>query len=148
MQNFNHKFDIHEVEVTVGNETIKLQTGLMAKQADGAVVATMGDTMVLAASVSTKEQKPGISDFMPLTVNYKERTYAAGKIPGGFFKREGRPSKKETLSSRIIDRTIRPIFPEGFACETSVTAMVISSDEKHDADILSVLASSASLVIS
>ncbi|MDD6153394.1 MAG: polyribonucleotide nucleotidyltransferase [Elusimicrobia bacterium] len=148
MQNFNHKFDIHEVEVTVGNETIKLQTGLMAKQADGAVVATLGETMVLAASVSTKEQKPGISDFMPLTVNYKERTYAAGKIPGGFFKREGRASKKETLSSRIIDRTIRPIFPEGFACETNVTAMVISSDEKHDADVLSVLASSASLVIS
>lgn len=148
MQNFNHKFDIHEVEVTVGNETIKLQTGLMAKQADGAVVATMGETMVLAASVSTKEQKPGISDFMPLTVNYKERTYAAGKIPGGFFKREGRASKKETLSSRIIDRTIRPIFPEGFACETNVTAMVISSDDKHDADVLSVLASSASLVIS
>nr|QGT50580.1 polyribonucleotide nucleotidyltransferase [uncultured Elusimicrobia bacterium] len=148
MQNFNHKFDIHEVEVTVGSETIKLQTGLMAKQADGAVVATMGETMVLAASVSTKEQKPGISDFMPLTVNYKERTYAAGKIPGGFFKREGRASKKETLSSRIIDRTIRPIFPEGFACETNVTAMVISSDDKHDADVLSVLASSASLVIS
>ncbi len=148
MQNFNHKFDIHEVEVTVGNETIKLQTGLMAKQADGAVVATMGEPMVLAASVSTKEQKPGISDFMPLTVNYKERTYAAGKIPGGFFKREGRASKKETLSSRIIDRTIRPIFPEGFACETNVTAMVISSDDKHDADVLSVLASSASLVIS
>ena len=148
MQNFNHKFDIQNVEVTVGNETIKLETGLIAKQADGAVVATMGETMVMAAAVSTKEQKPGISDFMPLTVNYKERTYAAGKIPGGFFKREGRPSKKETLSSRIIDRTIRPIFPEGFACETGVTAMVISSDEKHDADILSVLASSAALVIS
>lgn len=148
MQNFNHKFDIQNVEVTVGNQTIKLETGLMAKQSDGAVVATMGETMVLAAAVSTKEQKPGISDFMPLTVNYKERTYAAGKIPGGFFKREGRPSKKETLSSRIIDRTIRPIFPEGFACETGVTAMVISSDEKHDADILSVVASSAALVIS
>lgn len=148
MQNFNHKFDIQNVEVTVGNETIKLETGLIAKQADGAVIATMGETMVMAAAVSTKEQKPGISDFMPLTVNYKERTYAAGKIPGGFFKREGRPSKKETLSSRIIDRTIRPIFPEGFACETGVTAMVISSDEKHDADILSVLASSAALVIS
>lgn len=148
MQNFNHKFDIQNVEVTVGNEMIKLETGLIAKQADGAVVATMGETMVMAAAVSTKEQKPGISDFMPLTVNYKERTYAAGKIPGGFFKREGRPSKKETLSSRIIDRTIRPIFPEGFACETGVTAMVISSDEKHDADILSVLASSAALVIS
>ena len=148
MQNFNHKFDIQNVEVTVGNQTIKLETGLIAKQADGGVVATMGETMVMAAAVSTKEQKPGISDFMPLTVNYKERTYAAGKIPGGFFKREGRASKKETLSSRIIDRTIRPVFPEGFACETGVTAMVISSDEKNDADILSVLASSAALVIS
>ena len=148
MQNFNHKFDIHNVEVTVGNQTIKLETGLIAKQSDGAVVATMGETMVLATAVSTKEQKPGISDFTPLTVNYKERTYAAGKIPGGFFKREGRASKKETLSSRIIDRTIRPIFPEGFACETNVTAMVISSDDKHDADVLSVFASSAALVIS
>jgi len=148
MQNFNHKFDIQNVEVTVGNQTLKLETGLMAKQADGAVVATMGETVVMAAAVSTKEQKPGISDFMPLTVNYKERTYAAGKIPGGFFKREGKPSKKETLSSRIIDRTIRPIFPEGFACETGVTAMVLSSDDQHDADILSVFASSAALVIS
>ncbi len=148
MPNFNHKFDIQEVEVTVGRDTIKLQTGLIAKQSDGAVMATMGDTMVLATAVSTKEQKPGISDFTPLTVNYKERTYAAGKIPGGFFKREGKASKKETLSSRIIDRTMRPIFPEGFACETNVTAMVVSSDEKHDADILSVLASSASVVIS
>jgi len=148
MPNFNHKFDIQEVEVTVGRDTIKLQTGLIAKQADGAVMATMGDTMVLATAVSTKEQKPGISDFTPLTVNYKERTYAAGKIPGGFFKREGKASKKETLSSRIIDRTMRPIFPEGFACETNVTAMVVSSDEQHDADILSVLASSASVVIS
>lgn len=148
MENFNHKFDIQNVEVTVGGKTIKLQTGLVAKQSDGAVMATMGETMVLATAVSTKEQKPGISDFMPLTVNYKERTYAAGKIPGGFFKRESKPSKKETLSSRIIDRTLRPIFPEGFTCETNVTAMVVSSDELHDADILSVFASSAALVIS
>ena len=109
MQNFNHNFDIQTVDVEVGGQKITLQTGLIAKQSDGAVVATLGDTMVLATAVSTKEQKPGISDFTPLTVNYKERTYAAGKIPGGFFKREGRASKKETLSSRIIDRTIRPI---------------------------------------
>ena len=148
MQNFNHKFDIQTVDVEIGGQKITLQTGLVAKQSDGAVVATLGETMVLATAVCTKEQKPGISDFMPLTVNYKERTYAAGKIPGGFFKREGRASKKETLSSRIIDRTLRPIFPEGFACETNVTAMVISSDDKHDADVLSVLASSAALVIS
>ena len=148
MENFNHKFDIHSLDVEVGGQTINLQTGLIAKQSDGAVVVTLGDTKVLATAVSTKEQKPGLSDFMPLTVNYKERTYAAGKIPGGFFKREGRASKKETLSSRIIDRTLRPIFPEGFACETGVTAMVLSYDEEHGADIISVLASSAALVIS
>ena len=148
MENFNHKFDIQTVDVEVGGQKITLQTGLIAKQSDGAVMATMGDTQVLATAVSTKEQKPGLSDFMPLTVNYKERTYAAGKIPGGFFKREGRASKKETLSSRIIDRTLRPIFPEGFACETNVTAMVLSYEEERGADILSVLASSAALVIS
>ena len=148
MENFNHNFDIHSVEVEVGGQTITLQTGLIARQSDGAIMATMGDTKVLATAVSTKEQKPGLSDFMPLTVNYKERTYAAGKIPGGFFKREGRASKKETLCSRIIDRTLRPIFPEGFACETNVTAMVLSYEEERGADILSVLASSAALVVS
>ena len=148
MENFNHNFDIHSVEVEVGGQTITLQTGLIARQSDGAIMATLGDTKVLATAVSTKEQKPGLSDFMPLTVNYKERTYAAGKIPGGFFKREGRASKKETLWSRIIDRTLRPIFPEGFACETNVTAMVLSYEEERGADILSVLASSAALVVS
>ena len=148
MENFNHKFDIHSLDVEIGGQTINLQTGLIAKQSDGAVMVTLGDTKVLATAVCTKEQKPGLSDFMPLTVNYKERAYAAGKIPGGFFKREGRASKKETLSSRIIDRTLRPIFPEGFACETNVTAMVLSYDEEHGADIISVLASSAALVIS
>ena len=95
MPNFNHNFDIQSVEVTVGRDTIKLETGLIAKQADGAVVASMGDTRILATAVSTKEQKPGISDFTPLTVNYKERTYAAGKIPGGFFKREGKAKDNE-----------------------------------------------------
>lgn len=148
MENFNHKFDIHSLDVEVGGQTINLQTGLIAKQADGAVMVTLGETKVLATAVCTKEQKPGLSDFMPLTVNYKERTYAAGKIPGGFFKREGRASKKETLSSRIIDRTLRPIFPEGFASETNVTAMVLSSDDLHGSDVISVLASSAALVIS
>ncbi len=148
MENFNHNFDIHSLDVEVGGQTLNLQTGLIARQADGAVMVTWGETKVLATAVCTKEQKPGISDFMPLTVNYKERTYAAGKIPGGFFKREGRASKKETLSSRIIDRTLRPIFPEGFACETNVTAMVLSSDDLHGSDVISVLASSAALVIS
>lgn len=148
MENFNHQFDIQTVDIEVGGQKITLETGLMARQSDGAVVATIGDTKVLATVVSSKEQKPGIADFVPLTVNYKERTYAAGKIPGGFFKREGRPSKKETLSSRIIDRTIRPIFPEGYACETNVTTMVLSSDDKHDGDVVSVLASSAAIMIS
>ena len=102
------------VEVEIGGKLITLETGLIAKQADGSVLARLGDTMVLATAVSDKNQKPGLQDFVPLTVNYKERTYAAGKIPGGFFKREARPSKKETLSSRLIDRSMRPLFPKGF----------------------------------
>ena len=140
--------NIINVAVEVGGKTISFETGLMAKQSDGAVVARLGDTMVLAAAVSDKNQKPGLQDFVPLTVNYKERTYAAGKIPGGFFKREARPSKKETLASRLIDRSMRPLFPEGYACETNITAMVLSFDSINDADVLSIAASSAATVIS
>ncbi|MDR1124045.1 MAG: polyribonucleotide nucleotidyltransferase, partial [Elusimicrobiota bacterium] len=140
--------NIINLSVEVGGKTITFETGLMARQADGAVVARLGDTMVLAAAVSDKNQKPGLQDFVPLTVNYKERTYSAGKIPGGFFKREARPSKKETLSSRIIDRSMRPLFPEGYACETNITAMVLSFDSVNDADVLSIAASSAAAVIS
>ncbi len=140
--------NITSLSVDVGGKTISFETGLMAKQADGAVVAKLGDTMVLAAAVSDKNQKPGLQDFVPLTVNYKERTYAAGKIPGGFFKREARPSKKETLSSRLIDRSMRPLFPQGFACEVNITAMVISADCVNDSDVLSIAASSAATVIS
>ncbi len=136
------------LSVEVGGKTITFETGLIAKQSDGSVVARLGDTMVLAAAVSDKNQKPGLQDFVPLTVNYKERTYAAGKIPGGFFKRESRPSKKETLSSRLIDRSMRPLFPEGFACEVNITAMVISADGINDSDVLSIAASSAATVIS
>lgn len=136
------------LSVEIGGKTITFETGLIAKQSDGAVVARLGDTMVLAAAVSDKNQKPGLQDFVPLTVNYKERTYAAGKIPGGFFKRESRPSKKETLSSRLIDRSMRPLFPEGFACEVNITAMVISADGVNDSDVLSIAASSAATVIS
>lgn len=102
MQNFNHKFDIQEVEVTVGSQTIKLQTGLIAKQSDGAVVATMGETMVLATAVSTKEQKPGISDFTPLTVNYKERTYAAGKSPAVFSNAKAAPARKKRCPPALL----------------------------------------------
>ncbi|MGN0023272.1 MAG: polyribonucleotide nucleotidyltransferase [Elusimicrobiaceae bacterium] len=136
------------LSVEIGGKTITFETGLIAKQSDGSVVARLGDTMVLAAAVSDKNQKPGLQDFVPLTVNYKERTYAAGKIPGGFFKRESRPSKKETLSSRLIDRSMRPLFPEGFACEVNITAMVISADGVNDSDVLSIAASSAATVIS
>lgn len=144
MSNFN----ITNLSFEIGGKTISLESGLMAKQAHGSVVARCGETMVLATAVSTFEQKPGISDFVPLTVNYKERTYAAGKIPGGFFKREARLSKKETLASRIIDRTIRPLFPSGYASETNVTAMTLSYDGENDSEMLAVLASSAALVIS
>ncbi len=140
--------NIQSVRVEIGGKTITFETGLIAKQADGTVVARLGDTMVLASAVSDKNQKPGLQDFVPLTVNYKERTYAAGKIPGGFFKREARPSKKETLSSRLIDRSMRPLFPTGYACETNITAMVISSDSINDSDVLSIAASSAATVIS
>ena len=141
-------FNIARLEDKVGDNIISLETGLMAKQADGSVLIRMGDTALIATAVSTKEQKESPSDFTPLTVNYKERTYAAGRIPGGFFKREGRPSTKEVLSSRLTDRSLRPLFPEGFTCETNVTAMVLSSDAENDADILSITACSAALTIS
>ncbi|MDD2774266.1 MAG: polyribonucleotide nucleotidyltransferase [Elusimicrobiales bacterium] len=141
-------FNITRLEEKVGDKTISIETGLMAKQADGSVVIRMADTVLLASAVSSKEQKPGPSDFTPLTVNYKERTYAAGRIPGGFFKREGRPTTKEVLSSRLTDRSLRPLFPEGYACETNVTTMVLSSDAANDADVLSITAASAALMIS
>lgn len=139
---------ITRFEEKVGNNTICLETGLMAKQADGAVTIQLGDTVLLATAVSTKEQKEGIADFVPLAVTYKEKTYAAGKIPGGFFKREGRPTTKEILASRLTDRSLRPLFPEGFNAETNITSMVLSSDASNDPDVLSITASSAALVIS
>src|SRR5476649_725817 len=110
-------FDMHRVELDWGGRKLVLETGRMARQADGAVLATYGETTVLATVVAAKTPKAGI-DFFPLTVNYQEKTFAAGKIPGGFFKREGRPSEKETLVSRLIDRPIRPLFAPGFLNET------------------------------
>ncbi|MFA5162536.1 MAG: polyribonucleotide nucleotidyltransferase [Elusimicrobiales bacterium] len=142
------EFNITRLEEKVGDRTISIETGLMAKQAGGSVVIRMGDTALISNAVSTGEQKEGPSDFTPLTVNYKERTYAAGRIPGGFFKREGRPTTKEVLSSRLTDRSLRPLFPEGYACETNVTALVLSSDAENDADILGITASSAALMVS
>src|SRR5437867_12661926 len=112
---------IEKVEMPLGRFTLSLETGRMAKQSDGAVVVRLGDTVVLATANALKEVRPGV-DFLPLTVDYRENTYAAGKIPGGFFKREGRPNEKEILTSRMIDRPIRPLFPRGWRCETQIVA--------------------------
>src|SRR6202140_1369740 len=120
-------FDIHREEIDWGGRRLVLETGKVARQADGAVLATYGDTTVLATVVAAKSPKPGI-DFMPLTVNYQEKAFAAGRIPGGFFKREGRPSEKEVLVSRLIDRPMRPLFPDSWRNETQVIAMVLSAD--------------------
>jgi polyribonucleotide nucleotidyltransferase len=130
-----------------GQHQVTLETGEMARQADGAVVVTMGETVVLVTAVARKEADPK-KDFFPLTVNYVEKTYAAGRIPGGFFKREGRPSEKETLTSRLIDRPIRPLFPEGFFNEVQVVATVISMNPDIDADIPAMLGASAALALS
>ena len=140
-------FDIHRVEIEWGGRKLKLETGHMARQADGAVVAQYGDTTVLATVVYARNPKPGI-DFFPLTVNYQEKTYAAGKFPGGYFKREGRPTEKETLVSRLIDRPIRPLFVEGFRNEVQVIITVVSFDNENDPDIVGMIAASAALTIS
>jgi polyribonucleotide nucleotidyltransferase len=140
-------FNIQRVEIEWGGRPLVLETGKVARQADGAVIATYGETTVLATVVAAKEEKPGI-DFFPLTVNYQEKTFAAGKIPGGFFKREGRPSEKETLTSRLIDRPIRPLFADGFKCETQVVTTVLSHDLENDPDIVAMVAASAALTIS
>ncbi|TCK30097.1 polyribonucleotide nucleotidyltransferase [Ancylobacter aquaticus] len=140
-------FDIHREELDWGGRTLTLETGRMARQADGAVLATYGDTTVLATAVSAKSAKPG-QDFFPLTVNYQEKTYAAGRIPGGYFKREGRPSEKETLVSRLIDRPIRPLFADGYKNETQVVITVLSHDLENDPDIVALVAASAALTLS
>ncbi|MCB1673015.1 MAG: polyribonucleotide nucleotidyltransferase, partial [Pseudomonadales bacterium] len=130
-----------------GGQTVTLETGKIARQATGAVVVTVGDTQVLATVVGKKTVSPG-ADFFPLTVNYQEKTYAVGKIPGGFFKREGRPTEKETLTSRLIDRPIRPLFPKGFMNEVQVIVTVISANKDQDPDIAGMLGASAALAIS
>jgi len=140
-------FNIVSKTFQYGNDTVTLETGKVARQATGAVIVTMGDTQVLATVVGKKTANPG-ADFFPLTVNYQEKTYAAGKIPGGFFKREGRPTEKETLVSRLIDRPIRPLFPNGFKNEVQVICTVISADKKNDPDIAAMIGASAALAIS
>src|SRR5262249_19612419 len=130
-----------------GGRRLVLETGRIARQADGAVFATYGETSVIATVVSAKEPKEGI-DFLPLTCNYQEKFYAAGRIPGGYFKREGRPTEKETLVSRLIDRPIRPLFAQGYRCDTQVIVTVLSHDLENDPDIVAMVAASAALTLS
>src|SRR5260221_381994 len=140
-------FDIQRVEIEWAGRTLVLETGRLARQADGAVLATYGETSVLCTVVGATQEKPGI-DFFPLTVNYQEKTFAAGKIPGGYFKREGRPTEKETLTSRLIDRPIRPLFAKGYKNETQVIATVLSHDLENDPDVVAMVAASAALTLS
>jgi polyribonucleotide nucleotidyltransferase len=138
---------VHKKTFQFGPHTVSIETGRLARQADGSVVVSMGDTVVLVTAVGRKNADPN-KDFFPLTVNYVEKTYAAGRIPGGFFKREGRPSEKETLTSRLIDRPIRPLFPEGFYNEVQVVPTVLSLDPEIDSDIPAMLGASAALCLS
>src|SRR5687768_18125357 len=140
-------FNIDVEEIEWGGRTLRLETGRLARQADGAVLATYGETTVLATVVSDRTPKSGV-DFFPLTVNYQERTYAAGRIPGGYFKREGRPTEKETLVSRLIDRPIRPLFVEGYKNDTQVVVTVLSHDLENDPDIVGMVAASAAPTLS
>src|SRR5690349_9673731 len=138
---------VHTVELDIAGRTLRLETGRIAKQADGAIWASYGETVVLATAVSAQTAKPG-TDFLPLTVDYQEKTYAAGKIPGGYFKREGRPSEKEVITSRLIDRPLRPLFPENYYFETQVIASVLSVDKTGTSDVIGITAASAALAIS
>ena len=140
-------FNITTKTVQYGDQTVTIETGKIARQATGSVTVTMGNSKVLATVVGRREASPN-ADFFPLTVNYQEKTYAAGRIPGGFFKREGRPTEKETLTSRLIDRPIRPLFPKGFLNEVQVICTVISADKDHDPDIAAMIGASAALAIS
>ncbi|MCU0816840.1 MAG: polyribonucleotide nucleotidyltransferase, partial [Cypionkella sp.] len=140
-------FNVTRKSIQWGNETLTLEAGKIARQADGSVIATLGETSVMANVTFAKQAKPG-QDFFPLTVHYQEKYYAAGKIPGGFFKREARPSEKETLTSRLIDRPCRPLFVDGFKNEVLVMATVLSHDLVNEPDIVAMIAASAALTIS
>ena len=138
----------HEVAVELaGGKRLVFETGRMAKQASGAALVTTGDTVVLATAVASPDPREGI-DFFPLTVDYREYTYAGGRIPGGFIKREGRPSEKEILTARQIDRPIRPMFPDGFRNETQIIALVFSADKENDPDVVGINAAAAALALS
>jgi polyribonucleotide nucleotidyltransferase len=142
-----HNVNLQKREVQIGSRTLSLETGKLAKQADGSVVVRSGDTVVLVTACRAANAREGI-DFLPLTVDYREYTYASGRIPGGFFKREGKPSEKEVLTSRLIDRPHRPLFPSGWRYETQIIALVLSADTENDSDVLAITGASAALAIS
>src|SRR3989344_6228880 len=135
------------IEIPFGAQNLIIESGKFAKQANGAVTVTCGGTVVLVTACMSKERRQGI-DFFPLTVEYQEKTYAAGRIPGGFFKREGRPSESEILAARLIDRPIRPFFPKGLYNDVQVVALTLSSDGEYDPDILALIGASSALMIS
>src|SRR5207247_5110314 len=141
-----HMNQPHTVSLDINGHALSLETGKVAKQADGAVVVRFGGTMVLATCVASKTAVEG-QDFFPLSVDYRERAYAGGRIPGGFFKREGRPAEKEILTSRLIDRPLRPLFPKGFRNEIQLIVLVISGDQENDPDILAMNAASAAVLV-
>src|SRR5438874_5503397 len=134
-------------ELTIGDNTLRLETGKLAKQAGGSVFVRYGDSVVLVTACRSSNAREGI-DFLPLTVDYREYTYASGRIPGGFFKREGKPAEKEVLTSRVIDRPIRPLFPSGWRYETQIIALVLSADGENDTDVLALTGASAALALS
>src|SRR5436190_13644387 len=138
---------MHTRELSIGQNVLRLETGKLAKQAHGSVIVRYGDSVVLVTACRAANIREGI-DFLPLTVDYREYTYASGRIPGGFFKREGKPAEKEVLTSRCIDRPTRPLFPEGWRYETQIIALVLSADQENDTDVLAITGASAALALS
>src|SRR5438045_1538421 len=134
-------------EISINNKPLTIETGKLAKQADGSVIVRYGDSVVLVTACRAASPREGI-DFLPLTVDYREYTYASGRIPGGFFKREGKPAEKEVLTCRVIDRPIRPLFPAGWRYESQIIALVLSADQENDTDVLALTGASAALVLS
>src|SRR6266513_4152894 len=139
--------NVHKVRQMISERELSIEIGKLAKQAHGSALVRYGDTVVLVTACAAKQPREGL-DFFPLTVDYRENFYAAGKIPGGFFKREGKPSEREVLNSRLIDRPIRPLFPEGFKNETQVIALVLSADTENDPDVAAINAASCALTLS
>src|SRR5947209_18783381 len=138
---------MHTRELHIGQNTLRLETGKLAKQADGSVIVRYWASVVLVTACRSSQPREGI-DFLPLTVDYREYTYASGRIPGGFFKREGKPAEKEVLTSRVIDRPIRPLFPAGWRFESQIIALVLSADQENDTDVLALTGASAALALS